>query len=358
MNKKFIYTAICISLLCFSNLGQTPQNSPTPSPSPKPTEKPMVIITDTMSVPSIPNPSTLLRLTPISTIEAILPEAEKQAINYQDTFTNLLGEETKTFEDFDKNGKAKNSRLIVSNFIVYQSIKDPNIITEYRNITKVGGKSVGDTDKRIQDFFEKLGKSVSIEQELERIQKENSRYDKNLEISGFTLLQAPILLEHIRPSFDFRLDGNETIEGNDVFVITYQQKSKSPYIFFNQEKPVSDKIFINYSVDLPDSLKDSANPLMNGKLWIDAKTFQVWREERRFTIQPLESKNPVTVVENEFEYQKSDLGILTPKKITLTDYAVKNKKKEISAVKDSKATFEYKNFSKADVEVKSGDVKN
>jgi len=358
MNKKFIYTAICISLLCFSNLGQTPQNSPTPSPSPKPPEKPMVIITDTMSVPSIPNPSTLLRLTPISTIEAILPEAEKQAINYQDTFTNLLGEETKTFEDFDKNGKAKNSRLIVSNFIVYQSIKDPNVITEYRNITKVDGKSVGDTDKRIQDFFEKLGKSASIEQELERIQKESSRYDKNLEISGFTLLQAPILLEHIRPSFDFRLDGHDTIEGNDVFVITYQQKSRSPYIFFNQEKAASDKIFINYIVDLPDSIKDSANPLMNGKLWIDAKTFQVWREERRLTIQPAESNKPLTVIESEFEYQKSDLGILTPRKITFTDYAVRNKKKEISALKDSNTTFEYKNFTKPDVEVKSGDVKN
>jgi len=360
MNKKFIYTAIFTGLMCIGSFGQTPQNSPSPSPSPKPFEKPMVIITDgsQQNIPKDYNSPMLSKPTLTPTIETILPEAEKQAINYQDTFANLLGEETKTFEEFDKNGKAKNSRVIVSNFIVYQSIKDPENITEYRNITKVDGKSVGDTDKRIQDFFEKLGKSVSIEQELERIQKENSRYDKNLEISGFTLLQAPILLEHIRPSFDFRLDGNETIEGNDVFVITYQQKSKSPYIFFNQEKPVSDKIFINYSVDLPDSLKDSANPLMNGKLWIDAKTFQVWREERRFTIQPLESKNPVTVVENEFEYQKSDLGILTPKKITLTDYAVKNKKKEISAVKDSKATFEYKNFSKADVEVKSGDVKN
>ena len=98
-------------------------------------------------------------------------------------------------------------------------------------------KSIGDTDKRIQDFFEQLGKSASIEQELERIQKESSRYDKNLEISGFTLLQAPILAEHIRPAFDFRLDGRETIQGNDVFAITYQQKTKSPYVFINEEKP-------------------------------------------------------------------------------------------------------------------------
>lgn len=358
MNRKYIYAAIFVFLFYFNSFGQAPQSSPTPSPTPKSYGTDTVIITDVIKgLPKATDVSPMIKPT-VSTVDEILPNAEQQAVNYQQTFTNLLGEETKTFEDFDKNGKSKNSRVIVSNFIVYQSIKNPNIITEYRNVVKVDGKSIGDTDKRIQDFFEKLGKSVSIEQELEGIQKESSRYDKNLEISGFTLLQAPILAEHIRPAFDFRLDGHDTIDGNDVFVVTYQQKTKSPYVFFNVEKPASDKLFINYNYDLPGSIKDSANPLMNGKLWIDAKTFQIWREERRLTIQAAELKNPVTVIENEFEYQKSDLGILTPKRITFTDYVVKSKKGEISTVKDSKATFEYKNFTKADVEVKSGDVKN
>ncbi len=357
MNKKFIYAALFVNLFCFGSFGQTPKKSPTPAATPKPFVAPKVIITNNdMNSPIASSPSPTP--TPILTIETILPEAEKQAVNYQQSFLNLLGEETKTFEDFNKNGNAKNSRVIVSNLIVYQSAKDANSITEYRNVKMVDGKSVGDTDKRIQGFFEELGKSASIEQELERIQKESSRYDKNLDISGFTLLQAPTLSENIRPAFDFQLEGHDIIEGNDVFVVSYRQKTKSPYIFFNVEKPASDKLFINYNVDLPGSLKDTANPLMNGKLWIDAKTFQVWREERRLTIQPADANRPVTVNESEFEYQKSDLGILTPKKITNTDYTVKNKKKEITAVKDSKATFEYKNFSKADVEVKSGDVKN
>lgn len=356
MSKKIIYAAILAGLFCFNGFGQTPKKSPAPTPSPKPLEKPRVIITDgATGNPGVPDSLTLPK--PVLTVEAILSEAEQQAVNYQQTFTNLLGEETKTSEDFDKNGKLKISRVIVSNFIVYQSTKDPNIVTEYRNVKVVDGKPVGDNDKRIQDFFEKLGKSVTAEQELEGIQKESSRYDKNLEISGFTLLQAPVLSENIRPAFDFKLDGHDTIEGNDVFVITYRQKTKSPYIFFNQEKPASDKLIISYNIDLPNSIIE-ANPLMNGKLWIDAKTFQVWREQRRLTIQPSESKNPLTVIENEFEYQKSNLGILTPKRITFTDYAVKNKKNEISAVKDSNTTFEYKNFTKADVEVKSGDVKN
>lgn len=357
MSKNFVCAAFIIGLFCFYGFGQVPKKSPSPKPSPNPFEKPIVIITDgETNVRSVPSSTPLPK--PILTVEDILPEAEKQATSYQQSFLNLLGEETKTFEDFDKNGKAKNSRTIVSNLIVYQSAKDANSITEYRNITKVDGKSVSNTDKRIQDFFEELGKSSSIEQELERIQKESSRYDKNLDISGFTLLQAPTLAENIRPAFDFRLEGHDAIEGNDVFVISYQQKTKSPYIFFNIEKPASDKLFINYNIDLPGSLNDSANPLMNGKLWIDAKTFQVWREERRLTVQPTGASKPIIVNESEFEYQKSDLGILTPKRITFTDYTVKNKKREITAIKDSKATFEYKNFSKADVEVKSGDVKN
>ena len=358
MNKKIICAAIFIILFCFSSFGQTPKLSPTPKPSPKPFEKPTVIITDGSSVPNVQNSTPQVKSTLVSDVAAIVAEAEKQTLNYQETFKNLLGEETKTFEDFDKNGKSKNNRVIVSNFIVYQSAKDPSIISEYRNIIKVNGKAVGDTDQRIQNFFEELGKSASIGQELERIQKESSRYDKSLDISGFTLLQAPILAGHIRTAFDFRLEEHANIDGNDVFVITYQQKSKSPYIFVNEENPASDKLYINYNVDLPGSLRDSANPLMNGRLWIDANNFQVWREERQLTIQPPELNKPLVIIENEFEYQKSDLGILTPKRITFTSFAVKNKKNEITAVKDAKATFEYKNFTKADVEVKSGEVKN
>ncbi|HXH69942.1 MAG TPA: hypothetical protein VNI60_06290, partial [Pyrinomonadaceae bacterium] len=158
MSKNFVYAALFICLFCFGSFAQTPRKSPTPTPSPKPFEAPKVIITNgDVNLPNVSDSSALRK--PILTIETILPEAEKQAINYQQSFLNLLGEETKTFEDFDKNGNAKNSRVIVSNLIVYQSPKNESIITEYRNITKVDGKSVSNTDKRIQDFFEELGKS-------------------------------------------------------------------------------------------------------------------------------------------------------------------------------------------------------
>jgi phenylacetate-coenzyme A ligase PaaK-like adenylate-forming protein len=37
-------------------------------------------------------------------LETILAEAQKQSEAYRESFRNLLAEETKTFEEFDKNG--------------------------------------------------------------------------------------------------------------------------------------------------------------------------------------------------------------------------------------------------------------
>lgn len=330
MLKKLYFVLFLVVLTAVSAFGQRILPTPTPMPSPSPT--------------------------PFQ-LETVLTEAEKQTEIYRENFNNLLADETKTFEDYKRDGKLKNSRAIESNFLVYQSSKNSDSVVEYRNVVKVDGKVVADNNKRAQDFFETALKSVTAEQELRKIQEESSRYDKNLDISGLTLNQAPVLAEHIRPFFEFQLLGRENINGNELFIIAYRQKSKSPYVIFNNDKAEPKELFIDFEVDLPGSVKE-ANALLKGKLWIDTKTFQLLREERELTIQPDESKTPFTVIKTDFEYGKSDLEISVPKKITLVDYAVKRKDKEITAVPETKAVFVYSKFTKSDVEVKSGDVKN
>lgn len=283
-------------------------------------------------------------------LETILKKAAEQTVVYQEEFKNLLAKETKTVENFGKNGEVKKQIVIEANFVVYQSLRDKNVISEFRNIVKVDGKSVADGDKTPDEFFSQLPKTGSVEKELEKVQKESSRYDKNLEIQGLTLLQAPVLSDNLRPYFDFQLVGTEIIQGNEVFVIGYRQTKKSPYISVNEKDTKSNELSLNFRLDVPSALK-KAGVFLRGKLWIDAKTFQLWREDRQLTAQ---TDNPIVLLRNEFEYQPSDFGILVPKQISLEQYKVKkdSQKNQFATFKDTKVAFDYSRFTKTNVEVK------
>jgi len=323
MIKKIICIAFIIVLSTFYALAQTPlpQTSPTPV-----------------------------------NLETILAEAEKQTTLYRESFSNLLAEEKRVFEKYDKKGNLNDTRVVESNFLVYQSAKNANFISEYRNVTKVDGKTVGDNERRAEDFFERVLKSTSADKELEKVRDENSRYDKSLVINGITLNQATILAAHIRSAFDFKIAGREQLEGREMLIIAYQQKSKSPYILVNEHQD-ADKLFLGFDIDTPGSVKE-LNALLRGQLWIDAATFEVWRERRELTVQPDGTTIPLVVIETDFAFQKSDTIGITPKKIVLIDYALKKKNNELSVLKETRATFEYTKFSKSDVNVKSGDAKN
>jgi len=324
MTRNFFYTALLIALTAVYNPAQTPSPQPTPQASP----------------------------TPVS-LETILTEAEKRTVSYRENFNSLLADETKTFEEFDKKGKPDDKRTVESNFLVYQSAKDPEKIFEYRNVVRVDGKTVGG-DKRAEDFFEKVLKSTTADKELDRVRTESNRYDKGLDISGLTLNQAVILAPNLRPVFDFKLLASEIIEGNEVFVVEYRQNADSPDIAIGAANENKAKINIEVGKD------KNLNGRLRGKLWIDARTFQLWREESEVIVQPNVIRNPLTAQTNTFEYQKSDFGILVPKKIIVQSYfiKIKNKGEEVIHFLQTRATFEYTKFTKSDVEVKSGEVKS
>jgi hypothetical protein len=339
MIKNLLFIAITttsLNMVCFAQRVK-------PTPRPTVTATPLPLVT--------PSPTP----TPVTT-DIVVAEAAKQAAAYRAAFNNLVANETKTFDQFDKNGAAKKSRSVDSNFLVYQSSKNADSATEYRNITSVDGKAVGDNEKRAADFFEKALKSTTADKELAKIQEESNRYDTTLDISGLTLNQSPVLADHIRPAFDFRLSGGDSVAGAETYLIEYQQKSPSPYIIVNGND-AGTKLSLNFEVKLPGDLKD-AQLMLRGRLWVDKTTFQIRREVRELTVQPRGSSTIVTAIETEFEYQPSSVGILTPKTIALTDYAIKSKDKgnDITAVKDTKVTFTYTNFTQSGVDVKSGDV--
>ena len=288
-------------------------------------------------------------------LATILKNAEKQTQNYREAFKNLLSEETKTFEAFDKNGNLKKRTVVESNFIVYQSATDANVVTEFRNIFKVNGKAVGDSEKRTTELFADIAKMGSVAVELARLQKESSRYDKTLTINGMTLWQAMILSEHIRPFFEFKLIRRENLNGTDTFLVEYRQTKPSPYILISDEQaPKENKLTLGFDLDLPDGF-DKSNVFLSGKLWIDTVTFQIRREESEVFVAK-SADSTVVALRSEFDYREGDFGILVPKKLAFTYFDVSTKEGIVSARLYAKATLEYAKFGKSDVEIKTNEI--
>lgn len=282
------------------------------------------------------------------TLDEILSQTEKQTANYQETFRNLLAIETKTFEDFDKNGESKKQNVIEANFLVYQSTKNNKISFELRDVIKVDGKPTPNGQANSDTFFAELNKTSTLKSELEKIQKTSSKYDKTLDVSGLTLYEGIILSNNLRPYFEFNLNGKEYFQQNEVFVVSYQQIKQSPYISLDGKGTDLNTPSLSFGIDIPGDLKKN-DVFLRGKFWIDAKTFQIWREERELTVQTSE---PLVVLQTSFEYQPSNYGILVPKQINLVANELKKKDGKYTTVKDTKIVFDYSQFRKTETDVK------
>lgn len=282
-------------------------------------------------------------------LETVLTEAQKQTLLYKQTFRDLLALETKTFEEFDKKGSVDKKTTVKSDFLVYQSGKNSNVTTELRNVVEVNGKLVPNSQKRSSDFLAELGKTTTLESELKKIQKEGSKYDKTLEVYGLTLNEGVVLAPNIRPYFDFQMTGTENYQDNEVFVINYRQTKKSPYSVVNGDENVSNEASLYFEIDVPDAL-EKTDVFLTGKLWIDAKTFQIRREDQSLVYQTAE---PLIALTNTFEYQTSDYGILVPKLIVVTFFDLKKQKgsDKFASQKDTAVSFEYSKFRQTNVEV-------
>lgn len=332
MMKKIIYTAILTALTAVCTMAQTP--------APK---------------PSVQTPPAISAAP--ADLNSILGEAAKQTIVYQETFKDLLATETKTFEDYGKDGELKSSTAIESNFLVYQSAKDNNSISELRNIVKINDKAVPDSQARTERFLNEVQKSSTTEKELEKIESEGSRYDKTLQIYGYTLYEGIALSKNLRPVFDFKLTGIENYQGSEVYVVSYRQTKKSPYITVNEKASNAKGGNADFDADIPGALKKN-DKFLRGKLWIDKSNFQIWREERQLTVQT--DAAPLVVLETVFEYTPSEFGILVPKKISLLENEIKkvSKSDEFTTAKNTVVNFDYSKFKKTNVEVKIGDDEN
>ena len=282
--------------------------------------------------------------------QEMINRARERTGVYLETFKNLLSEETKTFEIYEKNGKIKKRKVVNSTFLVYQLTKDAGRVAEFRNVIAVDGKNVSNADDRARDFFEKVVASDNSQKEYERIREESSRFDEDFAINGLTLFQAISLSEDLRGRFRFTMAGRESIGGKNVYTVLFEQIRPDSAITVNV--PTASH---NYDIEIEGERGVELSPMIRGKMWIDADTFNLRRELRERTIQPLGFPQPVVVAEDLLEYTDSSFGILTPKTLSHTQYRVRLKDREVT--KDTRIIFEYGKFSLPDVDVK-GEVKD
>jgi len=247
-----------------------------------------------------------ISITTQTELEALLTNARDNIASYHTVFKDLAAEETKTVEIYEKPGALSGKRRIVSDFIVYQSQRDPAAMTEYRNVREVEGVAVSRRDERAIKLFERLAKADSIIKELNRIHREGSRYDFGWKYEGFTLLRGLPLQKDIETSFNFEVEGREQINGHDVIVVRFRPTPQSP----------NPRVSVDWLSDF--KLSD---PRYMGRLWVDAQTAHLWREEVELVMRSSTAPDPLVVSRFEFQYAPSSFEVWVPERMVFSVFS-------------------------------------
>lgn len=263
---------------------------------------------------------------------------------YKSRFKDLTAEEDQRIEEYDAQGKLEKQRRIASDLVIYQSQLDPTQMVEYRDVKSVDGVAIKKREARLMSLLKKSAKADSVKKELDRVNRESSRYDLGLSFYGMTLHQGLPLHEKALDAFKFTLAGREQVDGHDAIVVEYQQISQTPYFTFNTSS-------------LPAPLKGS-EALHRGRIWLDAETAQIRREVRELTLQPPSVNRRMVFIRYEFDYADSRFGLLTPKRIVITNYTRGRlgADKQPEFLLGGKITFDYGAFTRFNVETPDASI--
>jgi hypothetical protein len=294
-----------------------------------------------------------------SELESFLDKAEEQSEKYSKVFKNLAAEEIKTKFYYKTNGKLDEKRIIKSLFIVYESPEN-GYSQEFRSVLEFNGKDVARDEEDIEKFFSKLLESKSANKEFEKLFKEGTRYDGRSTSWGMTLTQERPFKKLLRPFFEFKVLEKIKIEGRDVWVIQYQQIKQTPLIKANPtDEEQKQRSGGNYYNTIVSDNFQPTNPLMSGKIWLDAETAQIWRNELKINLHPEKLSKPIVSIEIFNEYQMSDFDLLLPKKFLVRSFKIEGKNdKTLSITKDVETIYEYTKFKEFKTGVKNYEIKD
>lgn len=242
-------------------------------------------------------------------IDGILDRAMAAADTYRTVFRDLVAEETRVGERFDKKGKVAESRRIVSDLLIHRTSGAPEAdiqSAEYRNVREVDGKAIKDAADRVARLSRELSEQRSVQDQLKQIRKESTRYDLGAcAIEGATLNMGRtfIVRKDARPSFDFSVVGRDRIHEHDVIIISYLQNRPVPGVTWNFKFR---------------GVKTMPKSFERGRLWIDPESGFIWREESDVMVQPAGAKSSAPLIQHVYEYSPSRFEIPVPAVISMT----------------------------------------
>jgi hypothetical protein len=233
-------------------------------------------------------------------LEDLLDKAGDLSDKYKTLFRDLMAEEKKVFEFYDKKtGKVENQRQMVSDLIVYASQKEPKHVTEYRNIREVDGKPVKNQFERIEKLFERVSKADSPDKEIDRINRESSRYDFGARVIGYTIMNAIATWKSLRRFFKYEFAGRERVGEQELIVIKFEQTEVVENLGGLEE-------YRKLNV---------TGPLMRGQYWLDPQTGQLRREHHELFFRDNAQPRAFKAIEADYEFTSGEQGIWLPRRI-------------------------------------------
>ena len=235
-------------------------------------------------------------------LEELLDKASALSDKYKALFRDLTAEEKREFELYDKKtGKIEKRRQTVSDLIVYASQQDPNRVTEYRNIREVDGEPVKKQLERVEKLFEQVTKADSLGKELDRINRESTRYDFGAQITNITMMNAAATRRQFRQLFKYEFAGRERLRDQELVVIKFEQTEfKKDFIGFHDQS-------FHY--------ENMTGPLMRGQYWIDPQTGRLWREHNEIFFRDNAQPRTFKATEADYDFTTGEQGIWLPQSI-------------------------------------------
>ena len=252
-----------------------------------------------------PLPGVALELQEVDSVDLddLLVQAATSARRYRQAFQDLTTDETYTILTYDDEDRLTERRVFVNQLMVHRLTHSPGG-TEYRHILSVDGREAGDREERVQALARELANASSASEERELIDRESRRFGLAPRIRNVTLVTERFFEYSDREAFDTMVAGRETIDGLDFILVDYRQIRDIPRFRFDVR-----------------ALSETAKVYARGRLWLEASTANLWREEAGLFVEGLPgfSEDPA-FSQFEFQYTRSNYGIFTPERFEVTQY--------------------------------------
>ena len=267
-------------------------------------------------------------------LDTVLQHAEGQRAAYVAAFRNVTATETRVTEMFDDRGRVEKQRTLVSNLLVYQSRFDPAVLSEYRIPLTVDGKPTGKPEQEAIKLFGRLARARSTAEELEVLKRQNVSHGLRVVVYGGTLQPFKLFRTDWRSRFDFSLRGTESLDGREVIILDYREKTPRR---------------MDPSALL---LSQFAEPqeLWRGRAWLDTPDHRLRRLVSEFVVSDKTLPEPGVVSRRDSEYANSAFGILVPRRLVSEFYRKRGRKNEPQSLRLAvRLTDTYSDFKRFDV---------